>query len=268
MSSHRKCGDDCVKPFDLVIKCTSCDAICHNTCYGLNKTVVKAIHEIENIVFLCDECSDTKTFVASDSTNSNNAAQVSDAGDNTAIFHAIGELKNMVVDMQTKINKIEKPTYSKVVTGDVFKSSGPRNKRLRVDGDTISTPTGRPQNGIVGNGDDTTELSSVETRKWIFVSQLHPSTTDTSFTDYVKKRLNDTSDKLKIQAFALVPKDRDRNELNFISFELNIPESSFVEVLKPEIWPKGVVVREFVNDSRRRRPTGHFLPKTPMVDLL
>lgn len=100
------------------------------------------------------------------------------------------------------------------------------------------------------------------------MSQLHPSTSDESFVQYVKKRLNDADNKLKVQAFALVPKERSRESLNFISFKLNIPESSYADVLKPEIWPSGVIVREFVDDGRRRRKMGNFLPKTPAINLL
>lgn len=266
--AFRKCGTECEKPFDSSVKCFICNNACHISCYNINKTVGKGIADLDNVIFLCDECLANKKIV--DANSNSNVAQNPQENDSNPIIKAINDLTTIVVDMQTKIKNLEKPSYKNVLTGNLH-SGSTRNtvKRMRfMDNLPLDTPTSRPKDAIIGNNNEDSDLAAVEARRWIFVSQLHPSTTDKSFTDYVKKRLHDASDRLKIQAFALVPKDRDRKELNFISFKLNIPESSYDDILKPEIWPKGVVVRDFVNDVRRRRPTGHFLPKTPVIDLL
>lgn len=262
------CGDDCNRPMDSTVKCYVCGCICHSHCYGLNKTIIKAINELPNLTFLCDTCNEKKATVAAGAAVPHvvNNSESNSSMDSASIINAISDLKNMVTGLQDKMSKLEKPSYRSILAGDQPLRGSAKRPRF---GDIVdSTPTGRPKKTIIGTNAAEKELSSVEARKWIFVSQLHPTTTDQSFTEYVKKRLNDQADNLKIQAFALVPKERDRRELNFISFKLNIPESSFNAVLNPDIWPKGVMVREFVNDQRRRRPTGHFLTKTPTVDLL
>lgn len=266
----RSCSDECSRPLDSIVKCFACAGICHSTCYNLNKTVIKAISEIPNLMFLCDACNINKAAIAAGGPQAAVISQTEGNTDNASIINAICDLKNMVVGLQDKMSKLEKPpiipSYRSILAGE--QSTRGSAKRPRFGDNAYSTPTNRPKNTIIGTNVNANELSSVEARKWVFVSQLHPSTTDQSFGDYVKKRLNDQDNSLKIQAFALVPKDRDRSELNFISFKLNIPESSFDAVLNPDIWPKGVIVREFINDQRRRRQTGHFLTKTPTVDLL
>lgn len=266
ISMVRECDIGCYRAKDKSVNCFICGHICHSLCYDLD-----AAHSLiglhTNIVFLCDMCIEKKADFAAKPNNNTKTDQTSTNNDN--IVQAIVELKGMVVNMQEKIARIERPSFRDVLAGD-NPESRLTAKRKRTNNGSINvgngpeTPKGRPKKGIVGNNEGDVGLSSVEARKWIFVSQLHPSTSDESFVDYVKKRLNDADNKLKIQAFALVPKERKREELNFISFKLNIPESSYEAVFQSEIWPKGVVVREFVLDQQRhRRPTGHFLPTSP-----
>lgn len=268
---HRVCGDECDKPLDSTVECRSCGIGCHTSCYSINKTVLRAIVDMPNLWFLCDECSAKNANILSKdavTAAATTSAPHNCTNDNTAIFQALGELKNMVVELKGKVNGIEKPTYRSILAGNNGKPSGSNtsNAKRRRFADTEnvhSTPPGRPKNAVVGNNMDDGGLSSVEPRKWMFVSQLHPATSDHSFVEYVKKRLNDTENKLNIQAYALVPREKNRDSLNFISFKLNVPESSIDAILKPENWPKGVIIREFVNDDRRRRPTGRVLLNTP-----
>lgn len=271
---NRVCNDECDKAMDPMVKCAMCDMNCHISCYGIGKTVHRAIGESNNLWFLCDECSEKKSaFFATQ----NKVASTDNNNDIATIFQAIGELKNMFMDMQVKMNNIEKPTFRNILGSETQTSNSSaahgnsRRKRMRFADNTANlyeTPTTRPKTSVIGNNKNEKALTSVEPRKWVFVSQLHPSTSDDAFVQYVKKQLKDDDNKLKVQAFALVPKERSRESLNFISFKLSIPESSLSDVLKPEIWPSGVVVREFVDDGRRRRQTGHFLPKTPLLELL
>lgn len=264
----RKCDSDCDKPFDPTVKCFICNHACHISCYNINKTVCKGIVDLENVLFLCHECLANKKIVDANSNTTGNNAPISHASDNSSIVKAINDLTAIVVDMQTKMKNIEKPSYKAALTGNLHSvNTRSAAKRMRfMDNLPPDTPTSRPKDTIIGNNNEDKDLAAVETRKWIFVSQLHPSTSEQSLIDFTKKRLNDTNNAAKIQAFALVPKDRNRDELNFISFKVNIPESLYAEVLKPEIWPRGVIVRDFVNDQRRRRPTGHFLTKTPTAE--
>lgn len=274
---QRVCGDECgSRPMDGTINCRSCGIACHTGCYSVNKTVLRAIADMPNLWFLCDECNTKNANIFSNDANTdaaNTSAPHNCNSNNTAIFQALGELKNMVVELQGKVNGIEKPTYKSILAGNTGKPAGPnissaKRRRFAATDNVQSTPPGRPKNTIVGSNMDEGGLSAVEPRKWMFVSQLHPSTSDQSFVEYVKKRLNDPENKLNIQAFALVPREKNRDSLNFISFKLNVPESSIEAILKPENWPKGVIIREFVNDDRRRRTTGRLLLNTPQVNLM
>jgi hypothetical protein len=271
----RICEGECNKPLDSTVACFICHAPCHMSCYGLTKAVINVVNQTDNLIFLCDICLANKSIVNANAILDNGRDAMhanTPANDNKPIFDAINDLKEMVVDMQAKIKTLEKPTFASVLAGDGDSTPALQlrtgTKRRRFGDRNTATPSNRPLSTmIVGNNENEKDLAAVEPRKWMFISQLHPSTTEEFIAQYVNRQLNDTENKQKIQAFALVPREKNRDDLNFISFKLNIPESSYEALLNPEIWPKGVVVRDFVNNDRRRRaPTGHFL-STPANNL-
>lgn len=139
---NRECNDDCDRATDPTLKCAACNVSCHISCYGINKTALRVIGEVQNLWFLCDECNDKKkAFITThDDVDTNNVNTADVNTDSASIFQAIGELKNMVIDMQLKINKIEKPSYSNVLADGIFKPNvnhgSAKRKRMRY-GDNV-----------------------------------------------------------------------------------------------------------------------------------
>lgn len=135
-------------------------------------------------------------------------------------------------------------------------------KRKRTESVSRSTPNfPRP---TYGTKDDITSLKSADSWKSIYVSMLHPTTTEDQLIDYVlglnlKPNLN-SSDLL---CRKLLASNRRIEELRFLSFKISVPDDIFDMLIDPAMWPKTVAVREFVNRSRQT-PMGAFLyPQTP-----
>lgn len=113
-----------------------------------------------------------------------------------------------------------------------------------------------PVNKIIGTNetDEADELCSVEPLKSVVVSQLHPNTTDAKLVDFIVRKLAVNGDVIKTKA--LIPRDLKRDELSFISYKLMVPESLYKSILSAALWPKGIVVRDFVPSFRQRQQTG------------
>lgn len=87
-------------------------------------------------------------------------------------------------------------------------------------------------------------LRSVPVRKYIHASRFLNSTT----TDAVKKYLHNKLQlpEEEIDCRLLVAANQDVSKFNFISFKIGINPASFDKLLHPDVWPMGVVIREFV----------------------
>lgn len=68
MEDLRACSRDSCKPKNIIsastVKCFSCSKSSHLPCYGVDKPTIE-VFTIKNIVFLCDECLNSGSFVPS-----------------------------------------------------------------------------------------------------------------------------------------------------------------------------------------------------------
>lgn len=88
--------------------------------------------------------------------------------------------------------------------------------------------------------------------KFIYVGGLDPVTTKEEVIDYVMGKLN-TSSPADVSCRTLVTIGKDITRLTFISFKVGVPSARLEELMKPEMWPKGVKVHEFVQKPPRQR---------------
>lgn len=113
---------------------------------------------------------------------------------------------------------------------------------------------------IVGTGDTSDAIQTVAVKKnqYLYVSHLHPSTVAENMRSYVSSKLNMTlSD---IDCWPLIPKNRDVNSLNFISFKVGLPEDVFERTLAPEFWPTGTSIRRFIINNRQKNSNFPVIP--------
>jgi hypothetical protein len=102
------------------------------------------------------------------------------------------------------------------------------------------------------------DLVTVKPLKWLYVSMLHPSTTEEAIASQLSKTLFAQS--TDFNCVKLLAKDV--QSPTFISFKVGISEDLFEKSLEPSAWPPGLAFREFVNRPRRFfRPTGVRIPQ-------
>lgn len=106
--------------------------------------------------------------------------------------------------------------------------------------------------------------------KAIWISRLNPSVSIDDITNYITANTSIT-DTSRFKIFKLVKKDRDLSTLNFVSFKIELNTEDFDILVDPDVWSKGVMVREFLQN----RTLGDFLfpalnerqnPKTSTVE--
>lgn len=232
----RTCGDNCpLANKGDSLECDRCKSVIHLKCYNINKTTAKMINESPNLLLLCDSCVvENKMYFEI----TNDIAEVKKVVDN--INRVVSEQAEIPVKMVAR-NKRPSDDSTPVMTNSVKR----RRFQQQVEKQT-------PVNKIVGTN-SANDLRSVEAMKHVVVSQLHPETTEEELVDFVKKKLDTDAE---IRAKPLIPKDRNREDLSFITFKLLVPESIYCSVLSPELWPKGITVRDFVPGFKRKQSTG------------
>lgn len=98
---------------------------------------------------------------------------------------------------------------------------------------------------IVGTGvDDSIVTVPVKNFEFIHLSHIDRNTSVETVKAYVKNTF-DLRDE-DVRCWSLVPKNRDITTLNFISFKIGLPEGT-TDVHLTHMWPKGSVVKPFVN---------------------
>lgn len=79
----------------------------------------------------------------------------------------------------------------------------------------------------------------------VWISQLHPSVSVDQINQYIIEN-TEINRKDLFECVKLVKKDADISKLKFVSFKINVAAEHFDYLLNPNIWPKNVTVREFM----------------------
>jgi hypothetical protein len=220
---------------DNLLCCQGCGKTFHNSCVDVDDIIYEAIKRSKNLYWKCDGCAGRKL-----------------TGDPTEMI--MRKLDAMSADIEAL--KIRQPPPKTLLSG-LFtpKKTGsetatPGSKRKRVETST-STPS-----LIHGTGAACSDLVAIKPLKWLYVSMLHPSTTEEAITQKLATACNGTTTDFK--CVKLLAKDV--LSPTYISFKVGMNDDLFVKSLEPSIWPPGVAFREFVNRPRRNlRPTGVLL---------
>lgn len=88
--------------------------------------------------------------------------------------------------------------------------------------------------------------------KYLYVSQLKPSTTDDQMIQFVADRLNISQS--DVTSKILVRKDFNFDELEYVSFKIGLKEDVIEYAMNNNFWPDGVTVRNFQDRRRGPRP--------------
>jgi hypothetical protein len=99
---------------------------------------------------------------------------------------------------------------------------------------------------IMGTGAATNGVITVNPRKWLYVSMLHPETTEESVIKLISTAMKSTATDFNCVKFL----PRNMKDPTFISFKIGMPEDLLEGSLNPTLWPSGVAIREFIDRPR------------------
>jgi hypothetical protein len=119
--------------------------------------------------------------------------------------------------------------------------------------DEFLTPRPSPKKpatrkGFFGTADGVSQLNAVEEKKLFVISRVHPRTTTENIVEYIKEKTG--IDDVRCQL--MLAKGRTVSDVDFVSFKISATEADYAVLMKPEIWPAKVLVRDFMQSNRRR----------------
>lgn len=99
---------------------------------------------------------------------------------------------------------------------------------------------------LVGNADNDSENASFKSAKFVQMKHYHitncdPETTQEALTLHLEK----------IVPVVQVETLKSRNPVQYSSFKISVPTAEAPKILKPEVWPSGVVVNQFFRAHRQ-----------------
>lgn len=298
----RVCSRDSCKPSFIksssTVKCIGCRDPFHLQCYGIDKPS-SVIFVNKNVVFLCDACLTSGTYVPSpkrklasqtdcvvtQDINSSNLVTPSKAVTGTtvdplkqlqeSVDRIISEVSlnsNTLQVIHTKINNLNNTeqssvmtthaprSYASVLSRNVNGSTGRSNISVVARRDSIPSPKITP--AIKGASSATIGKPLTPRpppKKSIWISQLHRDTTEDDITKYVKSIVKSSAE---FTVRKLVKKDREISSYSFVSFRVTCSLELFELLMNAELWPASVNIREFEQSSNKNGISLHeFLPK-------
>lgn len=141
---------------------------------------------------------------------------------------------------------IQPGLQSKSVAENVITVKPPDNSKLEDQPLTQFQPESKA-NKINSELQNTTSsdiletITAVEPRRWIFISRIHRSVTDAQFKWFLDNKLQVTDANIK----RMNPRSVNGNNCDHISYRISVPETSFVTLLNPNLWPAGLLIKEF-----------------------
>ena len=241
MSDKKLCAiASCNAPINE--KCITCSGLCnkvvHPACIKLSTTSVPLFISAKNFKWFCDDCCDS---IGSILGNLDQLLQIT---------------RSISFDVKNLNKDVRNVTSSKEVSMDscgvVTRLQKKKTVTPEANTGSLSSPVLRPvpesTRCIVGSCVESNEIKSVPERKFLYASRFASSTSKEAIVKYLSNKLNIPED--EFICHLLVPANLDVNKLNFVSFKIGLSPEMFKKALVSEIWPAGVLVREFVSRAK------------------
>jgi hypothetical protein len=175
-----------------------------------------------------------------------------------------GSVINLVSPVQTRrkskkkrtikktLPPVKTPTVAVTENTSVQRTSTPNE----VDNEEFLTPLPIPipkkrttTEGFFGTADTDGQITAAEDKKTFVISRVHPATTSDGIINYIKERTGIEN----IRCQLMLAKGRTISDVDFVSFKICAAEADYAELMRPEVWPAKVLVRDFVKSNPRRR---------------
>lgn len=203
----------------------------------------KLFKECPYAKFVCSECQRD-----SDNTTAAELMYVKDK---------ITNLSDMVMTLSKRIDdgfkKIDLDS-SERLSRDTQLAPAADDARRVYSANGSSVPILRPPTGcIIGSCKDAEEtIKAAQEKKYIYASKFSNATLPAAVSKFLSEKLGVSEDVFDCRL--LVSANKDVSLLNFVSFKIGIDPELFQKLLQPDIWPCGVLVREFVHRPKNFIP--------------
>lgn len=106
---------------------------------------------------------------------------------------------------------------------------------------------------IVGSCNDVDDtIKAVPEKKYIYASKFSNNTLPAALSKFLCGKLVVSED--DIDCRLLVSANKDVSLLNYVSFKIGVDPNLFKKLMQPDIWPSGVLVREFFYRPKNFKP--------------
>lgn len=173
------------------------------------------------------------------------------------------DLRELLKGIQKTVNDIQTPVFKTGKRAMAESNQSPlahtpslkKAKTLGVGtgpaSDDLQTAPPKPNSGsssdpTEGQGETTKPMST------IVVSGIDPSVTSERLINYVKSKITDEFDPADFSAYAMIPRNKPRSELSFISFKFIFPTARYDALIAASFWPERTIIREY--EDRPRQP--------------
>ncbi|XP_017494309.1 PREDICTED: uncharacterized protein LOC108382447 [Rhagoletis zephyria] len=202
-----------------------------------------------------------RTALSANMITANNASSSSPADVNNVTSVAVSSAsKQMPTALSTALATVTKTSSpSTAVVNATHNALPSASKQLPTASSDILNASTQPQLGadwitvprkkvpkrrnVVVGRNENNDLGVFSRFKWLHLSSFKPTVSEVDIINYVSNQV--IVDKQQIACYKLVKKDTNETALKYINFKLGVPEHVYFNLLKPEIWPTNVNIRQF-----------------------
>lgn len=256
---QKKVSDD-----EIVVCRGYCGASFHAVCVNVDEPLRKQLkHYRNNVFWMCDGCANLFT-------NAHFRTMMTGFDDKiSAMPAAIETMKGEIEKLHNCLNNLSAKVDGMPSTPTPFSTPNPwpaihrinrsvkSAKRLRdIDGNSIKVDSGSIKTGTKALD----ALSSVRLAPrsnddlfWIYLSAFHRDTSECQITSFVTECL-ELPTNIEPQVVKLVPKGKDPNTLNFVSFKVGLSDKFRDKALSCDSWPENIRFRQFEDNRSKNLP--------------
>lgn len=228
-----------------------CKLFTHQKCSGVPKSALKFFNEFPNVHYYCEACNNT----------------VKEFREGLAdIQKSIDNLRDQVMNKTTNAAMltaspriVERPVQAGISSVKRRRVGEPSTPTWPLIQSSFKPPVSPRRNLFVGSLASEI-VTSVEQRKSLVATMLHPSTKPDQLEAFLNKQLELPENQHHIRCSLMLPRGKDVSELDYVSFRVSAPESAYNRLCDAVNWPRGVIVREFKMMPRTDRRMGASLP--------
>lgn len=158
------------------------------------------------------------------------------------VDQTFGNITKSKVSLCRREEKVETiPECNEEIVSNIYPESNKKSDWSIVQ----SKKRSGKSNGIVGKDNGNGKIKAAERKTQLYVSRLHPSTTVSDLTDFLKDKFPEVH----------CEQGRSKFPESYSSFKVTINEANHNVAMNPELWPVGIYINKFFRGKNSKPPT-------------